>query len=158
MGSIKPSPANTSFSKTLKLPPSNVSELVFLSQSPRSGRPDPLVPLHSETFSASISVCAIGTRADWFFFRVTRSLSLYSNRSPSSCPLAAASAIARASSRLAVDGPAGPSAAERSEEHTSELQSRTVISYAVFCLKKKKKKKKKQKYQSNKKKKKEINK
>src|SRR5213594_2604114 len=26
----------------------------------------------------------------------------------------------------------------RSEEHTSELQSRTLISYAVFCLKKKK--------------------
>ena len=25
----------------------------------------------------------------------------------------------------------------RSEEHTSELQSRTQISYAVFCLKKK---------------------
>src|SRR5213075_3450726 len=35
----------------------------------------------------------------------------------------------------------------RSEEHTSELQSRLVISYAVFCLKKKKKKK--QKKQSN---------
>ena len=29
----------------------------------------------------------------------------------------------------------------RSEEHTSELQSRPHISYAVFCLKKKKKKK-----------------
>ena len=28
----------------------------------------------------------------------------------------------------------------RSEEHTSELQSRSFISYAVFCLKKKKKK------------------
>src|SRR5213595_2671968 len=27
----------------------------------------------------------------------------------------------------------------RSEEHTSELQSSSVISYAVFCLKKKKK-------------------
>ena len=27
----------------------------------------------------------------------------------------------------------------RSEEHTSELQSLTTISYAVFCLKKKKK-------------------
>src|SRR5213594_3505237 len=27
---------------------------------------------------------------------------------------------------------------QRSEEHTSELQSRTLISYAVFCLKKKK--------------------
>src|SRR3546814_3222123 len=33
--------------------------------------------------------------------------------------------------------PAGP---ERSEEHTSELQSLMRISYAVFCLKKKKKK------------------
>src|SRR5213075_3422472 len=30
-------------------------------------------------------------------------------------------------------------AVPRSEEHTSELQSRLVISYAVFCLKKKKK-------------------
>src|SRR5216110_3711408 len=29
---------------------------------------------------------------------------------------------------------------ERSEEHTSEFQSRELISYAVFCLKKKKKK------------------
>ena len=33
----------------------------------------------------------------------------------------------------------------RSEEHTSELQSRETISYAVFCLKKKKKTKKKEK-------------
>ena len=32
----------------------------------------------------------------------------------------------------------------RSEEHTSELQSHSFISYAVFCLKKKKKKKKKE--------------
>src|SRR5213075_2908849 len=31
-----------------------------------------------------------------------------------------------------------PSTVSRSEEHTSELQSRLVISYAVFCLKKKK--------------------
>src|SRR6056300_1866447 len=30
----------------------------------------------------------------------------------------------------------------RSEEHTSELQSHSEISYAVFCLKKKKKNKK----------------
>src|SRR5216110_3710212 len=30
----------------------------------------------------------------------------------------------------------------RSEEHTSELQSRELISYAVFCLKKKKTKEK----------------
>src|SRR5213075_3348017 len=32
----------------------------------------------------------------------------------------------------------GPRPRGRSEEHTSELQSRLVISYAVFCLKKKK--------------------
>src|SRR3546814_7053746 len=32
---------------------------------------------------------------------------------------------------------------ERSEEHTSELQSLMRISYAVFCLKKKKKQKRK---------------
>ena len=31
--------------------------------------------------------------------------------------------------------------ATRSEEHTSELQSHSFISYAVFCLKKKKQKK-----------------
>src|SRR3546814_8063716 len=32
---------------------------------------------------------------------------------------------------------AGPRPAQRSEEHTSELQSLMRISYAVFCLKKK---------------------
>ena len=30
-----------------------------------------------------------------------------------------------------------PSRSSRSEEHTSELQSRVEISYAVFCLKRK---------------------
>src|SRR5881227_4511059 len=34
--------------------------------------------------------------------------------------------------------PRPPTDLPRSEEHTSELQSRTVISYAVVCLKKKK--------------------
>src|SRR3546814_8072934 len=33
----------------------------------------------------------------------------------------------------------GPAPLNRSEEHTSELQSLMRISYAVFCLKKKKK-------------------
>ena len=37
----------------------------------------------------------------------------------------------------------------RSEEHTSELQSRETISYAVFCLKKKKKKKKSNRVYTN---------
>src|SRR6186713_3587426 len=43
------------------------------------------------------------------------------------------------------DGGPGPGARRepvRSEEHTSELQSHSGISYAVFCLKKKKKKNK----------------
>src|SRR3546814_10653420 len=35
-----------------------------------------------------------------------------------------------------VDGPQPSNAFERSEEHTSELQSLMRISYAVFCLKK----------------------
>ena len=39
---------------------------------------------------------------------------------------------------------------ERSEEHTSELQSQSTISYAVFCLKKKKKQKKKNKKEKKK--------
>ena len=37
----------------------------------------------------------------------------------------------------------------RSEEHTSELQSRETISYAVFCLKKKNKQKQQQQQQQN---------
>src|SRR3546814_2048486 len=43
-------------------------------------------------------------------------------------------AIARRSAPL---GESGHAALERSEEHTSELQSLMRISYAVFCLKKK---------------------
>src|SRR6188474_3930333 len=46
--------------------------------------------------------------------------------------------------RAARRSPARP----RSEEHTSELQSRNDISYAVFCLKKKKKKKETPRYLS----------
>src|SRR3546814_1561397 len=37
-----------------------------------------------------------------------------------------------------ISGPTGKVTNERSEEHTSELQSLMRISYAVFCLKKKK--------------------
>ena len=38
---------------------------------------------------------------------------------------------------------------DRSEEHTSELQSHSFISYAVFCLKKKIKKNTKKKKKNN---------
>src|SRR3546814_3399897 len=40
--------------------------------------------------------------------------------------------------QFVVDDLAVPASADRSEEHTSELQSLMRISYAVFCLKKKK--------------------
>src|SRR3546814_10360632 len=40
---------------------------------------------------------------------------------------------------VAADGLPDGAAVQRSEEHTSELQSLMRISYAVFCLKKKKK-------------------
>src|SRR3546814_17735969 len=40
--------------------------------------------------------------------------------------------------RLRLRARSGEDEAERSEEHTSELQSLMRISYAVFCLKKKK--------------------
>src|SRR3546814_9475213 len=39
---------------------------------------------------------------------------------------------------LIVSGGVSPQKPDRSEEHTSELQSLMRISYAVFCLKKKK--------------------
>src|SRR5213075_822875 len=48
------------------------------------------------------------------------------------------SALSPESCRGCNHGPPMKSGSVRSEEHTSELQSRLVISYAVFCLKKKK--------------------
>src|SRR3546814_7986014 len=45
---------------------------------------------------------------------------------------------ARQIRRYGADAAIYRDAAERSEEHTSELQSLMRISYAVFCLKKKK--------------------
>src|SRR3546814_1254314 len=47
-------------------------------------------------------------------------------------------AALRAIAQRHVAGEAAEEEAERSEEHTSELQSLMRISYAVFCLKKKK--------------------
>src|SRR3546814_6273540 len=45
--------------------------------------------------------------------------------------------VRRALPRSRFDGERRRSSRERSEEHTSELQSLMRISYAVFCLKKK---------------------
>src|SRR3546814_5984309 len=58
-----------------------------------------------------------------------------------SSPSAAARDLAWRTPVTAMKGAARGPRTERSEEHTSELQSLMRISYAVFCLKKKKKKK-----------------
>src|SRR3546814_3312137 len=73
-----------------------------------------------------VFMCTAGTRGERRC--ATREIPLAQNRGSSSAP-----GICRANS-----GEKRPNTVERSEEHTSELQSLMRISYAVFCLKKKK--------------------
>src|SRR5213079_3534588 len=76
----------------------------------------------------------------FFFFNDTETTEIYTTTDtlslhdalPISTPPTRSSC--RASTRCGARRPTS-----RSEEHTSELQSPVVISYAVFCLKKKKK-------------------
>src|SRR5881409_4503939 len=78
------------------------------------------------TRAASLTLPPTSSSTRWTMIRSKRSLAwLRSMRNDSgACP-----------------GPDRPGATvrSRSEEHTSELQSQSHISYAVFCLKKKKK-------------------
>src|SRR5216110_4014938 len=86
----------------------------------------------------------------FFFFNDTATTEIYTSSHtlslhdalPISAPPARASARRRAGrtggSRHRRPRPPAAPPARRSEEHTSELQSRELISYAVFCLKKKK--------------------
>src|SRR3546814_11050196 len=69
------------------------------------------------------------TRTDTLFPYTT----LFRSQPPSVRRMRSFAAACRASRALHA------AAKERSEEHTSELQSLMRISYAVFCLKKKKK-------------------
>src|SRR5213075_3529399 len=76
----------------------------------------------------------------FFFFNDSPTTEIYTTRHTLS--LHDALPISR-SGRVSRGRPADPRGARckrrgRSEEHTSVLQSRLVISYAVFCLKKKK--------------------
>src|SRR3546814_8239591 len=65
-----------------------------------------------------------------------------STDSDSRCPQAATGLTTSMAKRPIRKAPTtdGVTNCQRSEEHTSELQSLMRISYAVFCLKKKKKK------------------
>src|SRR3546814_5686070 len=84
---------------------------------PRSTRTDTLFPY--TTLFRSIIEAELGKPIDAVFAEFD------------DVPMASASVAQVHSARLRVEG-------ERSEEHTSELQSLMRNSYAVFCLKKKK--------------------
>src|SRR3546814_10427704 len=79
------------------------------------------------------------TRTDTLFPYTTLFRSARGGEPPCYCAIASRERMTRL--RDAVLGAARASD-NRSEEHTSELQSLMRISYAVFCLKKKKKAKK----------------
>src|SRR5213083_3731847 len=73
----------------------------------------------------------------FFFFNDTATTEIYTTANT----LSLHDALPISPKRSAPGSPRPPwrCAWTRSEEHTSELQSLAVISYAVFCLKKKKK-------------------
>ena len=85
----------------------------------------------------------------FFFFNDTATTEIYTLSLHDALPILVGSGVEM---RPDADSVSAPSATSRrtasrtgvietrSEEHTSELQSRPHISYAVFCLKKKKKK------------------
>src|SRR5213075_3596594 len=85
-------------------------------------------------------ILSVTVISPFFFFNDTATPEIYTTRHTLSLhdalpisPIARPSRISR--------GRCSCARSPRSEEHTSELQSRLVISYAVFCLKKKNKKK-----------------
>src|SRR3546814_13774834 len=98
---------------------------------PRSTRTDTLFPYTTLFRSPPVSSASsmLGVRSNHRF--VTYSAQCVNRCSTRATPDVRAHSVRRRGSRA--------SRRERSEEHTSELQSLMRISYAVFCLKKKKK-------------------
>src|SRR3546814_4443533 len=75
--------------------------------------------------------CSLATRRDALTRDSPARETMIDRRPPAPAPLATRFAAVRALSRALVEP-----LSDRSEEHTSELQSLMRISYAVFCLKK----------------------
>src|SRR3546814_4134966 len=94
-------------------------------------------PRSSASATASCSICSKGRRRT----RSTSSRAAPPTRDPRLAPASPRRYLVRVLPYRRRDLPFLWHA-ERSEEHTSELQSLMRISYAVFCLKKKKKKNK----------------
>src|ERR1043166_8984829 len=78
-------------------------------------------------------MCSYLSALFFFFFNDTATTEIYTLSLHDALPIPLKSGVC--------SGPRWPAwrlaSSERSEEHTSELQSRFGISYAVFCLKKK---------------------
>src|ERR1043165_10167957 len=77
---------------------------------------------------AQLSVCS------FFFFNDTATTEIYTLSLHDALPICRRH---RRSAPRAAGCGSRPAPKARSEEHTSELQSRGLLSYAVFCLKKK---------------------
>src|SRR6056300_2035991 len=76
----------------------------------------------------------------FFFFNDTATTEIYTNLNTHSLHDALPICRTPSGTQLCLDNLYGAASRFcRSEEHTSELQSHSEISYAVFCLKKKKK-------------------
>src|SRR6187431_3736026 len=82
------------------------------------------------------------TQYFYFFFNDPATTEIYTTVHTLSLrdalPISSGSQSVRGTAPMKLNSAATRSFCTRSEEHTSELQSRTVNSYAVFCLKKKK--------------------
>src|SRR3546814_4402148 len=119
---------------------------------PRATRTDTLFP-YTTLFRSKVRSRPFGTWASWLAILFTHSIvnidsseNMTDNRlriggirpptGGSVCMKAQLFASASAAALFALPATAMAQSSERSEEHTSELQSLMRISYAVFCLKK----------------------
>src|ERR1051326_9432817 len=76
---------------------------------------------------------SVSTATSSFFFNDTATTEIYTLSLHDALPISAA--VFQQLARQEIETP-GRWDRHRSEEHTSELQSHSFISYAVFCLKK----------------------
>src|ERR1051326_9603023 len=81
----------------------------------------------------SLAVCYQHTLFFFFFFNDTATTEIYTLSLHDALPISGS----REAGMVRDGSPNARSPTCRSEEHTSELQSHSFISYAVFCLKKK---------------------
>src|SRR3546814_1556666 len=107
---------------------------------PRSTRTDTLFPYTTLFRSEGLSLHSIGMALSRTPYELRLSTSEVWNTEFRYTRITSQCRMQSQHNSLRADYGHKPSASNRSEEHTSELQSLMRISYAVFCLKKKKSK------------------